>query len=119
MTATTVVTAPEARMAAALRRTTVVALADLDGPGDGILELPVSVCWSLKDRRFDLADRGQVRRAYKFILDAARCAEHLTPYLNAALLKDVWPDLGMPHRKRVAWEALNPELHPRPAVTAA
>ena len=64
-------------------------------------------------------ERDQVRRAYKFILDAARCAEHLIPYLNAALLKDVWPDLGMPYRKRAAWEALNPELRTQPAVTAA
>jgi hypothetical protein len=117
--AVTVVTAPEAKMAAALRRVTVVALADLDGPADGILELPVSVCWSLADRRFDLADPAQVRSAYKFVLDAARCAEHLIPYLNAALLKDAWPDLGMPRRKRIAWEAVNPELRSGPAVSAA
>jgi hypothetical protein len=115
----TIVTAPEARMAAALRRVTVVALADLQGPADGTLELPVSVCWSLEDRAFDLADRDQVRRAYKFVIDAARRGEHLTPYLNAALLQDVWPDLGMPHRKRAAWETLNPELRSRPAATAA
>ena len=119
MTEVTVVTAPEARMAAALRRVTVVALADLDGPGSGILELPISICWSLEDRRFDLADRDQVRRAYKFVIDAARRAEHLVPYLNAALLKDVWQDLGLPARKRAAWEKLNPELRSRPAVTAA
>lgn len=106
-------------MAAGLRRVTVVALADLDGPHDGILQLPVSICWSARDRRFDLADRDQVRHAYKFVLDAARRAEHLVPYLNAALLKDVWPDLGLPPRKRTAWESVNPELRSRPAATAA
>lgn len=106
-------------MAAALRRVAVVALAELDGPASGILELPVDVCWSLEVRQFDLADRDQVRRAYKFVIDAARHAEHLAPYLNAALLADVWPDLGLPPRKRAAWEALNPELRFRSAVTAA
>ena len=106
-------------MAAALRRVTVVTLADLQGPAEGILELPVGVCWSLEDRMFDLADRGQVRRAYRLVLDAARRAEHLTPYLNAALLRDTWPDLGMPRRKRAAWESLNPELRSRPVGAAA
>ena len=106
-------------MAAGLRRTTVVALADLRGPAEGTLELPVSVCWSLEDRRFDLSDRAQVRRAYEFVFDAARRAEHLSPYLNAALLAEVWQDLGLPRRKRAAWESLNPELRSRPAATAA
>ena len=119
MTEVTVVTAPEARMAAALRRVTVVALADLDGPGSGILELPISICWSLEDRRFDLADRDQVRRAYKFVIDAARGSKNIVPYLNAALLKDVWQDLGLPRIRRAAWEELNPELRSRPAATAA
>lgn len=119
MTAMTVVTAPEAKMAAALRRVTVVTLADLDGPASGVLELPVSICWSLEGRQFDLADRDQVRRAYKFVIDAARRGEHLVPYLNAGLLKDVWGDIGLPPKKQAAWEALNPELRSRPAVTAA
>ncbi len=119
VSAMTVVTAPEARMAAGLRRVTVASLADLNGPASGILDLPVSICWSLEDRRFDLADRDQVRRAYRFVIDAARREEHLVPYLNAGLLRDVWPDLGLPARKRAAWEAPNPELRSRPAVTAA
>jgi hypothetical protein len=119
MTAVIVDTAPQARMAAALRRVIAVALDDLDGPGSGVLELPVSVCWSLESPRFDLSDRGQVRSAYKFVIDAARQPEHLIPYLNAALLKDVWDDLGLPRRKRAAWEELNPGLRSRPTATAA
>ena len=119
MTAVTVDTAPQARMAAALRHVVVVALADLDGPHAGVLELPVNICWSLESPQFDLADRAQVRRAYRFVLDAARSPEHLTPYLDADLLKDVWPDLGLPRRKRAAWESVNPELRLQPATTAA
>jgi len=106
-------------MAAALRHVIAVALDDLDGPGSGVLELPVSICWSLASPRFDLSDRNQVRSAYKYVMDAARQPAHLIPYLNAALLKDVWDDLGLPRRKRAAWEALNPELRSRPAATAA
>jgi hypothetical protein len=106
-------------MAAALRRAIAVTLDDLDGPGSGILELPVSICWSLESPRFDLSDRDQVRSAYKFVIDAARQPGHLTPYLNAGLLKDIWVDLGLPRGKRAAWEALNPGLRARPTVTAA
>ena len=119
MNAMTVDTAPQARMAAGLRRVIAVALDDLDGPGSGVLELPRSICWSLERPRFDLSDRGQVRAAYKFVIDAAREPGHLIPYLNAGLLKGIWDDLGLPRGKRAAWEALNPGLRSRPAATAA
>lgn len=112
-------TAPQARMAAALGRVIAVTLDDLDGPGSGILELPRSICWSLESPRFDLSDRDQVRAAYKFVIDAARQPEHLIPYLNAGLLKDIWGALGLPRGKRAAWESLNPGLRPHPAATAA
>ena len=97
-------------MAAALRRVTVVPLAALRGPGSGIIELPLTVCWSLRRPRFDLADRDQVRAGCRFVIGAAREPAHLIPYLNADLLKYAWPDLGLPRRTRAAWEELNPEL---------
>ena len=106
----TVEAAPQARMAAALRRVTIVRLDALRGPGSGILELPLTVCWSLPSTTFDLADRDQVRSAYRFVISAAREPAHLIPYLHADLLKDAWPDLGLPLRTRAAWEGLNPEL---------
>jgi hypothetical protein len=115
----TIETAPQARMAAALRRVTVVSLGDLRGPAEGVLELPVDVCWSLDDPRFDLGDRKQRITAYKFVLAAARRPEHLVPYLNAELLRDVWGQLGLVGRARAAWESVNPDLAPAPAVTAA
>lgn len=113
----TVVTAPEARMASALRRVTVVTLDELRGPADGILELPVEICWSLENREFDLADAAQVRRAYRFVIDAARRPEHLVPYLNAGLLKEHWQGL-LPPPKRAAWESANPQLAARAAEPA-
>ena len=118
MTAVTVVTAPQAKMAAALRRAVVVPLSDLRGPAEGTLELPVAVFWSLPHASFDVADRKQRIAAYRHVFSAARRAEHLIPYLNAALLKDAWAEIGLPHRVRAAWEAVNPALAPA-AVKAA
>jgi hypothetical protein len=97
-------------MAAALRRVTVVPLADLCGPAEGVLELPVDVFWSLPEARFDLADRKQRITAYRHVFSAARRAEHLTRYLNADLLKDAWADLRLPRRVQSAWETVNPGL---------
>jgi hypothetical protein len=99
----------------------VVDLGDLRGPADGILELPIDVCWSLPvgRRRFDLSDPDQVAAAYEFVLDAASQPGHLIPYLHPGLLAAAWPDLGMPRAKRLAWEAANPQLRARGTATAA
>jgi hypothetical protein len=105
-----------------LRKGPAVSLGLLCGPAEGVLELPVSVCWSLgqDQARFDLADREQVIAAYEFVLHAA--ARHpldVTPYLNAELLSGVWADLGMGRRMRLPWETVNPGLRPAPEATAA
>ena len=105
-----------------LRRGSAVSLDLLRGPAEGVLELPVSVCWSLgqEPSRFDLAAREQVIAAYEFVLHAA--ARHpldVTPYLNAGLLAGVWADRGMGRRMRLPWEALNPGLAQAPEATAA
>jgi len=119
MTTLTGETVARAKMAAALRRVTVVPLADLCGPAEGMLELPVDVCWSLQDARFDLADRKQRITAYRYVFAAARRADHLIPYLSADLLKDVWAELRLVGRMRVAWETVNPELASAQTVRAA
>ena len=99
----------------------VVDLGDLRGLADGILELPIDVCWSLPadKRRWDLSDPDQVAAAYEFVLDAASQPGHLIPYLHPELLVFAWPDLGMPRAKRLAWEAANPRLRARETATAA
>jgi hypothetical protein len=120
MTAVTIETAPRARVAAALRRVTVVPLADLHGPSSCCIKLPVEVCWSLPPERrwFDLTDLDQVRAAYGFIFSAARAPEHITEHVNAGLLAAAWP-INLPRRARQAWEAANPQLVTRPAGAAA
>lgn len=107
---------------AVLRRGPAVSLGLLRGPAEGILELPVSVCWSLdpEQARFDLADREQVIAAYEFVLHAAaRHPMDVTPYLNAELLSGVWADLGMGRRMRLPWETVNPGLQTAPEAAAA
>lgn len=111
---------PRARVAAALRHVSVVSLADLCGPSDCCIKLPVEMCWSLPPERrwFDLTDPEQVSIAYGYIFGSAREPSHLVEYVNADLLVSVWP-VNMPRRARVAWEARNPQLVKQPVVTAA
>ena len=72
-------------------------LADLQGPVQGLVELPV---WM-----------------YQIVLREASRPEDLT-YLNGERLVAVWPELYLPKGVRQAWEDQHPELHaaPVPAI---
>jgi hypothetical protein len=89
-----------------------LALSELHGPGEGILEVPRSLAWSGGQDcgLVDTASRGAVAIAYESILDAARDPADLAAYLNAGLLTALWPSIGMPLARRRAWEAVNPVL---------
>ncbi len=108
------------RSAAALRAVTVLPLAELRGPDNCCIKLPVEVCWSLPPERrwFDLTDPDQVMVAYGYIFSAAREAAHLMGSVNGDLLISAWP-VNMPLRARRAWEALNPQLVTQPGISAA
>jgi hypothetical protein len=80
-------------------------LDDLKGPGSGAVELPITLFWSLPDRRFDLGSRCRAIGMYLAVLDAARAPGDLAAYLNGELLADLWPDLHLTRAKRAPWEA--------------
>lgn len=88
------------------------ALADLQGPRDGILIVPRRLYWSGAPQcaQVDLRDEDQVALAYESIIDAAHSTAELAGYLNAELLVRIWPTLGIVPARRQAWESGNPEL---------
>jgi hypothetical protein len=92
-------------------------LDDLKGPRSGVVELPITLFWSLPERRFDLSDRCRAIDLYLAVLDAARDPADLATYLNGELLAELWPDLHLTRAKRGPWETRFEEL--RPAAAAA
>src|SRR5579862_7561184 len=90
-------------------------LADLRGPSDGEMVLPLRLYWSPAGRRFDLADPYVLRSMYQIVLGQAIDAADLASYINADHLLAIWPELHLPKGVRRAWE----ERHPRLRVTVA
>jgi hypothetical protein len=85
------------------------ALADLKGPTSGIVALDRALDWSA-DPRYDLDDAGDLLLMYQTVLNEAVTREDLKRWLNASLLRRLWPSLWLPARLRAAWERCFPEL---------
>lgn len=85
-------------------------LADLRGPAEGVIELPLRLFWSATDRTFDLSDPALLRSMYEKVLREAIRMDELTTYLNSGRLTVVWPDLFLPKDVRQAWEHQHPSL---------
>jgi hypothetical protein len=100
-------------------RTPLVAadLADLQGPAQGTIELPLRLFWSAPDRTFDLSDPDMLRSMYEKVLREAIRMEELTRFVNGSTLIAVWRDLFLPRDVRQAWEDRHPVL--RRAAAAA
>jgi hypothetical protein len=92
-------------------------LADLRGPTEGTVELPLRLYWSSPDRTFDLTASHMLRSMYETVLVEASRPEDLTVYLDGDTLIALWPDLWLPKGVRQAWEEQHPVL--RPAAVAA
>lgn len=109
---------PPARTARPGRQVLVAAdLADLRGPAEGVVELPLRLFWSAPDRTFDLGDPDALRSMYEKVLREAIRLDELAVYLNRARLVAVWADLFLPRDVRQAWEDRHPVL--RRAAAAA
>jgi hypothetical protein len=93
-------------------------LADLHGPTEGTVELPLRLFWN-PVRTFDLADPGMLRWMYENVLREASRPEDLTSFLRGDTLVALWPDLFLPRGVRRAWEDRYPVLRAAAAVPAA
>ena len=100
------------------RRAVVVAsLADLHGPIEGQVELPIWLFWGHPDHTFDLGDEDMRRWLYQTVLREAGQPEDLVAYLDGDTLVALWPELFLPPGVRQAWEDQHPVL--RVAAAAA
>ena len=93
-------------------------LAELRGPVNSVVELPLMLHWGPK-RRYDLSSDGDRRSLYERVLNEALHPEQLHTYLNAELLLELWPRLWLPPQVRTLWEKQFPQLaSTRPAAPA-
>jgi len=88
----------------------VASLADLRGPAEGTVELPIWLYWSSPDHTFDLGDPDMRCWLYQIVLREASRLEDLTAYLDGDTLVALWPDLYLPKGVRQAWEDRHPAL---------
>jgi hypothetical protein len=101
------------------RRAVVIAnLADLSGPAEGTVELPLWLFWSAPGHTFDLGDRDMRMWLYQTVLREASRTEDLTTYLDSDTLIALWPDLYLPKGVRQAWEDQHPTLRATAATAA-
>ena len=84
-------------------------LAQLVGPAGGRVELPPALGWTGR-RVYDLEDRADAAVFYERVIVEAVDADDLIRLLNADWLRRSWPDLFLPRRVRLLWEARFPEL---------
>ncbi len=93
-------------------------LADLRGPTEGTVELPIWLFWSSPDHTFDLGDQDKRRWLYQTVLREAGRLEDLTTYLDGDTLMALWPELYLPKGVRQAWEEQHPDLRAAAATAA-
>jgi hypothetical protein len=110
---------PRARYESRPGRHAVVAasLADLRGPAEGTVELPIWLFWSSSDHTFDLGDPDMRRWLYQTVLREASRLEDLTAYLDGDTLVALWPGLYLPKGVRQAWEDQHPALRDAAAAS--
>jgi hypothetical protein len=111
---------PDARYQSRPGRGVVVApsLADLQGPTEGTVELPLWLFWSCPGHAFDLGDPDMRLWLYQTVLREAGSLQDLTAHLDGDTLIALWPDLYLPKGVRQAWEDVHPLLRATVAATA-
>lgn len=84
-------------------------LAELHGPTEGSVTLPRHLDWS-GHAEYDLNRTARLASMYKVVLTEASTVEDLNTWLDADLLRRLWPTLWLPPQLRKRWEDAFPEL---------
>jgi hypothetical protein len=84
-------------------------LADLRGPGGGIVTLPIWLDWGPR-RTYDLARWGDLQTMYRTVITQAVTDAAVCDWLNAELLRRSWRRLSLTPYYREPWERRLPEL---------
>jgi hypothetical protein len=84
-------------------------LTRLHGPSTGVVTLPITLNWTPRTR-YDLAIETAARSLYQVVLREAHTEAEIETYLNADLLRRLWPSLTLPKALREFWESQHPTL---------
>jgi hypothetical protein len=84
-------------------------LADLIGPTEGLIDLPITIDWGPK-RVYDMGRGTERRIVYERVLREASTTDEVARYVNGVVLAAVWAQLFLPQRIRRVWEERFPEL---------
>ncbi len=84
-------------------------LEELAGPVRGIVSLPHHLDWGPK-RSYDLEQVADARLMYMRVIRESATPDDLRHFLNASLLRRLWPELVLPPRVRALWLDRFPEL---------
>jgi hypothetical protein len=84
-------------------------LSDLRGPTSGSVTLPPLLDWTPLNT-YDLESRSGLCRLYETVLSEATSDDDVARHVDRKTLLELWHDLRLPRRVRVAWEGMYPEL---------
>ncbi|WP_326636649.1 hypothetical protein OG884_24700 [Streptosporangium sp. NBC_01755] len=93
-------------------------LEELVGPVDGVVMLPRHLDWGPK-RGYHLDQLADARLLYMRVIRESATPADLRQFLNAAMLRRLWPEVVLPPPVRVLWGARFPELQRQAAVPRA
>ncbi len=85
------------------------ALADLQGPVVGLVELPPAVAWTGR-RTYDLEVPADLVIMYERVIVEAPTSEVLDSLIDGGMLLSVWVHLYLPQHVRQLWQARFPQL---------
>jgi hypothetical protein len=90
-------------------------LEELTGPSMGVISLPHHLDWG-PERSYDLEQVTDARLMYMRVIRESATPDDLRRFLNAALLRRLWPELILPPRVRALWLDRFPELQHQAAA---
>ena len=85
------------------------ALADLQGPVIGLVELPSTVAWTGR-RTYDLAAPADLVVMYERVIVEAPTVEVLDSLIDQGKLLSIWARLYLPQHVRQLWQSRFPQL---------
>jgi hypothetical protein len=84
-------------------------LEELTGPVTGVIALPHHLDWGPR-RSYDVEQTADARLMYMRVIRESATPDDLRRFLNASLLRTLWPELVLPPRVRALWSSRFPEL---------
>jgi hypothetical protein len=85
------------------------AMADLQGPVNGLVELPSTIAWTGR-RTYDLEAPADLVVMYERVIVEAPTVEVLDSLIDEGKLLSIWARLYLPQQVRQLWQSRFPQL---------